>query len=203
MPLRAYDLDTLAGRIGGLPASLDSHTMERQAAVAAILRAPEDPAADAEILLVRRAEREGDPWSGHMALPGGRRDPADPHLLATAVRETLEEVNLDLEAHGALLARLPDVPAIARGLRVGMVIAPFVFALRSSPELRLSEELVEAIWTPIGPLARGERDGTTPYVHEGRPLTLPCFHVGERIVWGLTHRMLVLLFDALHRVSGG
>jgi 8-oxo-dGTP pyrophosphatase MutT (NUDIX family) len=199
--LRSYDLDAIASLLEGRGAALDSSSSERQAAVAAILRAPPDPG-DAEILLVRRAERAGDPWSGHMAFPGGRREEGDASLLTTAIRETREEVGLDLEAHGALLARLPDTPAVARGLRVGMVIAPFVFALRSAPrhrhELRLNDEIAEAIWTPLGPLARGESACTHPYVHQGKHIDLPGLRVGERVVWGLTHHMLQALFAALH-----
>lgn len=200
MVLPSYDLEVVAGRLGGRAAELDSTSTDRQAAVAAILRAPASPGADAEVLLVRRAEHPGDPWSGHMAFPGGRRDPEDATLLDTALRETREEIGLDLAEHGALLARLPDVPAMARGRRIGMVIAPFVFTLRAAPELVLNDELVEAVWAPLGPLARGELDATHPYEHEGRRLDLPCYRVGERVVWGLTHRMLVLLFEALHAV---
>ena len=188
--------------MGGRSVDLDSLSTERQAAVAVILRASEAPAADAEVLLVRRAERAGDPWSGHMALPGGRREPGDSSLFVTAVRETREEVGFDLGEHGVLLGRLPDVPAVARGKRVGMVVVPFVFALRSErPEvvLRLNEELVEAMWTPVGPLARGEMNGTTAYLHEGQPFDMPCYRVGDRVVWGLTHRMLGHLFEALHQ----
>ncbi|WP_437729827.1 NUDIX hydrolase [Sorangium sp. So ce1335] len=219
--LPSYDLAAIVARLAGREAALDALTQERQAAVAAILRAPAappgaalvdraappgaalvDPAGDpgeAEILLIRRAEHPRDPWSGHMALPGGRRDPADASLLDTAIRETREEVGIDLAAHGTLLARLPDLPAVARGRRVGLVISPFVFALRSSPELTLSHEVAEALWTPLGPLARGECASTYVYTHEGTVIHLPCVRVDERVVWGLTYRMLEQLFEALHR----
>ena len=62
-------------------------------AAVAIVLAP-DPDA---VLLIRRAERAGDPWSGHMALPGGRYEPKDPDLLGTALRETVEEVGVALK----------------------------------------------------------------------------------------------------------
>ena len=195
--LPSYGLPELTARLARRGAAPDAPSTERQAAVAAILRAP-DGGGDAEILLMRRADRLGDPWSGHMALPGGRREPGDPSLAATAIRETREEVGLDLEAHGALLARLPDTPAVARGARVGMVIAPFVFALRESLALSPNEEVAEALWTPIGPFARGERAGTIPYPHQGATMDLPCLLVGERIVWGLTYQMLQALFVTLH-----
>jgi 8-oxo-dGTP pyrophosphatase MutT (NUDIX family) len=167
----------------------------RQAAVATILR---DTPGGAEVLLIRRAEREGDPWSGHMAFPGGRRDAQDPDLYATAVRETREEVGLDLTTHGALLGRLADLPAIARGLRADLVIRPFVFALEREATLAFdAAEVAEALWTPLAALARGEGAGVVHYRIEGREIELPCWHVGGRVVWGLTHRMLVSLFELI------
>ncbi|WP_437497582.1 NUDIX hydrolase [Sorangium sp. So ce1099] len=208
--LPSYDLAAIVARLGGREAALDAMTQERQAAVAAILRAPaappgtapglaggQDPG-EAELLLIRRAEHPRDPWSGHMALPGGRRDATDASLLETAIRETREEVGIDLAAHGALLARLPDLPAVVRGRRVGMIIAPFVFALRTTPELTLNDEVAEALWTPLGPLARGECASTYAYTHEGNVVHLPCLRVDERVVWGLTYRMLEQLFEVLH-----
>ncbi|WP_437475859.1 CoA pyrophosphatase [Sorangium sp. So ce1014] len=209
--LSSYDLAAIMARLEGREAGPDVVTQERQAAVAAILQAPAGPPGaaleragsrepgEAELLLIRRAEHPADPWSGHMALPGGRREPSDESLLATAIRETREEVGIDLTAHGTLLARLPDIPAVARGRRVGMIIAPFVFALRSTPDLALSNEVAEALWTPLGPLARGERASSYAYTHEGNVRQLPCLRVDERVVWGLTYLMLEQLFDVLHR----
>jgi 8-oxo-dGTP pyrophosphatase MutT (NUDIX family) len=166
------------------------------AAVAAIVR----PAGDeSEVLFIRRAEHEHDPWSGHMAFPGGRAEPHDASLLETATRETSEEIGLDLSAHGELLGRVDDVPAIARGKPVGLVIRPYVFALRShDPPLKLNREVEEVVWGPLGAMARGELDTTLPYRRPGHDdLIMPGYAVEERIVWGLTHRMLINLFDLL------
>jgi len=63
-----------------------------RAAVAIVVREGTD---GPQVLLIRRADHPGDAWSGHMAFPGGREDPQDENLLATAIRETLEEVGLD------------------------------------------------------------------------------------------------------------
>src|SRR5262245_25433216 len=112
------------------PATL--HGDERFAAVAAILR---DRGGEAEVLLIRRAKKATDPWSGHMAFPGGRQDPEDLDLLHTAVRETKEEIGLDLLPDRNLVGRLDDLAAIVRGNRVGLVIAPFVFAIDGDPIL--------------------------------------------------------------------
>lgn len=167
---------------------------ERAAAVAAILRDRPD---GAEVLLIRRAARHGDPWSGHMAFPGGREDPVDRDLLATALRETHEEIGLDLDRAGRAIGRLDDVPAIARGRRVGMTIAPFVFALLEDRPLVTNEEVEEVLWVPLALLLSGDSDTHVSYELDGQHLSLPAFDVRGRIVWGLTYRMLESLFDVL------
>ena len=196
-----YDLTSILERLASRsipPVPGARASGDAEAAVAAILREPA-PGEEVEILLMRRAEREGDPWSGHMAFPGGRRDPEDADLLATAVRETREEVGLDLDAHGKLLGALDPVPAIARGRRIGLTISPFVFALatREPPPLVPNDEVAELLWWPLGALGRGETRGTFPYTHEGVVMHLPCLHVGDRVVWGLTYQMLQAFFETL------
>lgn len=145
--------------------------------------------------MIRRAEHERDPWSGHMAFPGGRFDPLDRDLLHTAVRETREEVGLDLEANASLLAPLDLVPAIARGRRVGMTIAPFVFALERDVSLAPNHEVVETLWAPLGRLVSGAHATTVRYRMDGEELELPAWDVDGRIVWGLTYRMLLALVE--------
>ncbi len=191
-----FDLPALESCLAGYASAEDSSEPGKRAAVAAILRAGSE-AHGAEILLIRRAEHPSDPWSGHMALPGGRRDDGDHDLEETAVRETREEVGIDLLVHGRRLARLPDHPAVARGVRVGLVIAPFVFALRRDVTLAPNEEIAEALWTPLAPLARGEGGGTFKYEHDGQLYDLPYLDVGGRRVWGLTYQMLQKLFRVL------
>jgi 8-oxo-dGTP pyrophosphatase MutT (NUDIX family) len=166
-----------------------------RAAVAAILR---EGGGEAEVLLIRRAEHPDDPWSGHMAFPGGRRQEEDRSDADTAIRETREEVGVDLRAHGSLVTRLADVAAVARGKRTGLTIAPFVFALHADVVLTFDPaEVSEALWAPLGPLARGEGGGTMRYEVEGQVIVLPCLDVAGHRVWGLTYRMLQLLFEAI------
>lgn len=164
------------------------------AAVAAVLR---DAPGGAEVLLIRRAEHPEDPWSGHMAFPGGRYDSHDRDLLATAERETREEVGLDLGRDATLLGPLDPLPAVARGRRVGMTIAPFVFELTAEPRLAPNHEVIETLWAPLEALARGHGAKTIDYVLEGQTLTLPAWDVEGRTVWGLTYRMLQALLERL------
>ena len=174
---------------------LVERSAHRRAAVAIVIReTTEGP----QVLLIRRADRPGDAWSGHMAFPGGREDPADESLLATAVRETLEEVALDLRQAGRLLGQLAPLPAMARGRPVGMTIVPFVFELVADAELTYSEEVVEAVWVPLDPLLQGQRRTTFMADRGGGELVeLPAHDVDGRIVWGLTYRMLDSLFELL------
>lgn len=168
----------------------------RHAAVAAVLR---EGAGGAEVLLIRRAERAGDPWSGQMALPGGRHDPSDPTLLSTAVREAQEEVGLDLERDGRLITRLEDQPAMTRGGPAGLVVAPFVFELTGAGALKRNQEVEETLWVPLSPLVAGQWQTVMPHEMFGQALRLPAWDVSGRIVWGLTHRMLSTLIERLQQ----
>lgn len=169
-----------------------------RAAVAAILR--EVPGAGgADLFFIRRAEHPHDPWSGHVAFPGGRHDPEDPSLLATAIRETREEVGIDLSPDH-LLARLPDVPAFTRSKRGNLVVTPFVFALRSDPVVVPNHvEVSTTLWVPLATLADGVGKTSFELDYAGQRYVLPCIHLdpGQHRLWGMTYRMLETLLDAL------
>lgn len=183
------DLATIRARLEGLRAP--EADQAPRAAVAAILR---ESARGPEVLFIRRAERESDPWSGHMAFPGGRVEPHDATLVHTAMRETVEEIGLDLELHGELLARLDDVPTHTSGL----VVRPFVWAVRDPPGLVPNHEVDEVHWVELGSLLRGERDTTFELEWKGAHHRLPAYAVGDgAVVWGLTYRMMQILLGHL------
>lgn len=158
-----------------------------RAAVALLVRpAP----AELEILLIRRAVREGDPWSGHMAFPGGRAQPGDVDLAHTAARETHEEVGIDPRTGGGWLGALDDL-APASGVR-RIVVQPHVFAVAADavpvPDPR---EVDAALWIPLGELA--DPAVATEYLHVlegGARMRLPAFGTRGQVIWGMTHRML-------------
>jgi 8-oxo-dGTP pyrophosphatase MutT (NUDIX family) len=160
------------------------------AAVAAVLVPGPD-----SILLIRRAERPGDPWSGQMALPGGRRDPADADPMVTAIRETAEEVGALLEpAH--CLGALPDV-APGTPIPGPVVVRPYLFVLPGRPILSPNPEVAEAGWVRLDVLR--DPANSRPYTLElrGALRTFPAFHLGTDVVWGMTERILSSLLPIL------
>jgi 8-oxo-dGTP pyrophosphatase MutT (NUDIX family) len=159
-----------------------------RAAVAIVLR---DGEAGAELIVIHRAHRRGDPWSGHMALPGGRRDSVDSDLAATAVRETREEVGVDLARSGEWLGNLDDLRAIGRGRPLDLIITPFVYALTQPVTLVPNHaEVQSAFWVPLASLRRREARGTFRHQVAGHDLEHPAFVYEGYTIWGLTHRIL-------------
>ena len=176
------------------PAARLPEPLPRQAAVSIVLR---EPGEGLEVLFIRRAEREGDLWSGHVAFPGGRVEPGE-GLEEAAVRETVEEVGIDLRAGADRLGALDEIPAIGRGRAVGLSIQPWIFALRAAPgPLRFSEEVASATWVRLADLLDPGRLAPFPYVHEGQRLLLPSLDVDGLVIWGLTYRMVEMLAELL------
>ena len=157
-----------------------------QASVALVLRA-RDPL---ELLLIKRAKSDRDPWSGHMALPGGRRDESDGDLLRTAIRETLEETGVDLEHGGRPLGRLEDVaPSSPRLPR--LTITPYVFGVPASVEARVASREVESVcWIGLSELATPATRSEIEIALPGGARAFPSFRVHGEHVWGLTYRIL-------------
>jgi 8-oxo-dGTP pyrophosphatase MutT (NUDIX family) len=167
----------------------------RHAVVAAVVRGS---STGVEVLLIRRAEHELDPWSGHMALPGGHGDPADDSLVATAVREVSEEVGLGLLEHAQLLGRLPELVAFP----ATFTIFPLVFALEAGHEpVANPAEVQEVVWASIEHLLSPAARCNHEVVREGQRHRLPAFDVGGRIVWGLTYRILEELLGLFQAVA--
>ncbi len=163
-------------------------TVRFLAAVAVVLR---DGARGLEVLLIQRTTRPGDPWSGHMSFPGGRVEADDEGPLGAAVRETGEEIGVDLERQAVLLGRLSDIVPRGRGLRLGVVAVPHVFALTGDPPMALSpDEVEEVVWLPLAFL-RDTSNRTRMWWWRGLlPLRMPCYRYRGHVVWGMTLRAL-------------
>jgi 8-oxo-dGTP pyrophosphatase MutT (NUDIX family) len=161
------------------------------AAVALIFCAPPD--SPAELLFIERALKEGDPWSGHMAFPGGRRDGADRDLVATSVRETREEVGLEL---GPPIARLDDFANARAG---SLVVSPFVYQLDARPRLSPNREVQSTVWIPVPWLLHPDAAVDYEISRESQKLVFPAVRYDRYTVWGLTYRIVANLFEALGR----
>ncbi len=194
-PALGHDLAVLAERVARRqPATLAVRASAR-AAVAILLVEAAD---GLRVLLIRRATRLGDPWSGHVGLPGGRTSPLDTSLRDTAMRETLEEVGYPLAEKGQLLGQLDDRQAMTRGLTAPLVISPFLFAVDAAVPLRLAPaEVEEAFWVPIWDLRAETNQVTWSPDEPGTPASFPAVKVGRHVVWGLTLRMLRDVFPLL------
>lgn len=136
---------------------------------------------DQQLLLVKRAINTSDPWSGDMALPGGRRHSQDGDLWETVVRETLEETGIDLRSCHLLGAL--DIAESHIAPRLG--ILPLVVLCNETPEISLKRgELSSYLWVEIERLRR-----STGRVMV-RDRDVPAYVVDGEVVWGLTHRIV-------------
>jgi 8-oxo-dGTP pyrophosphatase MutT (NUDIX family) len=161
--------------------------LQKRSAVAMILQVQADKL---RILMIKRAEREGDTWSGHMAFPGGRMDKADAHGFAVAVRETAEEVGLLLGAQDACIGRLSDVNARPQRGTFGMAVSPFVFRLDREATFTLNHEVAEVVWVPLEFLTNVENREEMIWDYKGARIPVPCYHYEGRCIWGLSLMML-------------
>jgi len=145
-----------------------------QAAVALVLvPGSEGP----ELLLIKRTERDDDPWSGQMAMPGGRRDEEDHDLL-----QVLGELD-DLSPSS------PHLPPI--------MVRPFVFALPSRPSVSISDEVALHLWVPLVRLP-ASRALEEIVIREFR-LTASGYRLGPHFAWGRTERIVTPFLDMASR----
>ncbi len=165
----------------------------REAAVAVIL-VPDDTV---ELLLIRRADRAGDPWSGQMALPGGRREATDSDLVETAMRETWEEMGIELTRE-ALVGQLDDLHPRSSVLP-RIVVRPYVFQLESRPSVRTNDEVSLYLWTSLDSLAN--QAGRAVVEAGNSTLSVDAYLLGPHVVWGMTHRIIMPFLDLVNKVS--
>ena len=168
-----------------------------QAAVAMVLR---EAGPVPEVLFIERASHPGDPWSGHMAFPGGRVDPGDSDPRAAAERETLEEVGLALAA-AEPLGRLDDLSGHQAAGADTLVISGFVYRTAGQLPLAPNHEVREAFWFPLPSLLEPTRF-VERSVARAQSFRFPGILVGEpdrHVVWGLTYRFLESFFQIVGR----
>ena len=168
-----------------------------RAAVALVLR---DGSNGFELLFIRRAEHDGDPWSGQMGFPGGRAEPGE-DLRATAVRETGEETGIQLDRDGQPLGKLDEVRAMARMQPMDLAITPFVFRLRAPGATVRSEEVRSLHWLSLDDVLAPAAQSTMEYDYQGAKLQFPCLRKEGLVIWGLTYRMFTNLQSLLQATA--
>ncbi len=174
----------------GLPVRTDGTP---QAAVTIILREIRN---DAEMLIIKRAECEGDPWSGHLALPGGRVDAADVDLMATAARETQEEIGINLFEGGLFIGALPIIN-IRNPRLPDLDILPFVAIAPAASSVRLNGEVAAIYWVSINQLRRDGASIEYRFKHDDLILKRPAYPSAGGLIWGITERILTSFLSLL------
>ena len=164
----------------------------RLAAVVALLRVVGDGPDDVEILFIKRAVVARDPWSGHIAFPGGRLEVSDGSLEHTAIRETREEVSIDIEQHGLVIGQLDDLAPRSPRLPP-VIVRPFVAVVPASVEITANPEVADAFWTTVSTLASVAARAEHELTVDGAATRFPAYAVREHIVWGLTERIVTQL----------
>ena len=146
---------------------------------------------DLEIFIVKRVKSETDPWSGQMALPGGKSDPKDLDLKQTVIREVFEETNIDLSDKGQFIGTL----RVARSIvKPEMKILPFVVHFDHEPNIKLNQELDKFFWFPMHEFSKNRRVVSFDF---GK---FPAFVVKNHVIWGLTYRILEDFNEIIRRL---
>ncbi|MDB4034188.1 CoA pyrophosphatase [Pseudomonadales bacterium] len=172
---------------------------QREAAVALVLQ---PKVSGLRALFILRAKKEGDPWSGQMALPGGHRETIDTDLVETARRETHEEIGLDLNKAGRYLGSLAGIRANPRA-GFDLVVTPQVFALEDKAvPLQPNEEVAEVLWGNLDEMISGRSLTDASFPEFQREGTFPGYQVGAQVVWGLTFRMINDFFELIRPDEG-
>lgn len=173
----------------------------KQASVALILKDSSTVPGTLDVLFIRRAAHKGDPWSGHIAFPGGKVEEGDRDLMHTSQRETLEETGLIL---GECIGQLEDwneaVHGVSKvvGSRGPINVSCFIYKLGGSPALTLNNEAADAVWFPVQDLLDPSRHRFAPVVFMNRKVRVPAIDVYEQVdgvvrpvLWGITYRFVM------------
>ena len=154
------------------------------------------PTRDPSIIFIERAFHADDPWSGHMALPGGRFELRDRDLLGTARRETQEEIGIDLSG-GELLGRLDDLEGKHGNKSTNIAIACFVFQMPQIIGFVPNREVADIVNLQVSRILDPATYTTASTADSDRVFPGISIDGGDRIIWGLTYRFLRLFFSLM------
>ena len=211
MPAGAPAAQAVPARLSSVAAALASahgaadsarpDQARRNAAVALVLRPPlgepDPPLGLCELLTIERAKSPHDPWSGQMALPGGRLDPSDDGLIEAAVRETREETGVRLEAPEGMLGRGEPLRPL-RPENPPITVWPFVFRVPSQTTARAaSSEVASVHWFAMDDLADPASRDSHLWRRGSISQSFPCIRIEGRTIWGLTYRIVTRFMEVV------
>ena len=182
-------LDGIEASLSAVSPRIDTKPAKMCAAVALVLR---EVGSDLEALFIRRAEHDDDPWSGHLAFPGGRLDTDDADARRAAERETIEELGIDLAdgSRARCLGQLSDVLGHAESIRV----SAYVYGISGNPSLRLNHEVREAFWTPLHHCTDPRRQRVREFSYRDVSMPLPTIRLLDDndapVLWGITYKFM-------------
>jgi 8-oxo-dGTP pyrophosphatase MutT (NUDIX family) len=182
--MRGEIFSTLVGKLQSQEPQVEG---PRPAAVSVMLTGRHAP----KTLLIKRAERIGDPWSGQVAFPGGKFQEGDKSVRDTAVRETLEEVGVDLATCSEFLGYFRPF----RTHTGNMDVVPTLFLLKGDVQVRTNDEVTSHLWVELERLMSDEAGATYILRQGGESREVPAFRVGDYVVWGLTQRIISALLE--------
>ncbi len=195
IPEQGYTFGSIAALLAvrGGAAVPDSGDRTR-AAVAMILH---QTGSDLEILFIQRAAHDLDPWSGHIAFPGGKLEEGELECQA-ACRETLEEIGLDL-TQGQYLGRLSDIIGTNLPVRVSCCL----FGLdRLSSRPALNEEVRDLFWVALSDLRDPARHRVSSVAFDEKCFDVPAITLpvdNKPVLWGITYRLVMQFLTVLDR----
>ncbi|NMC70839.1 MAG: CoA pyrophosphatase [Myxococcales bacterium] len=184
---REHLVESIAARLAEPPArSLEPDDREPAAVLVPLF--PDPPCGLSTLFTVRTTTVRD--HKGQVSFPGGVRDASDPDLLATALRETAEELEIP-RADVEILGRLDDLPTLT-----GYLIRPFVGFLRRRPRVRPNpQEIARVLWAPLAVLAAPGACRLRHVESGGWSGLWPAFEIDDALIWGATARVLANLLD--------
>lgn len=169
--------------------------VKTRAAVSIILR---DSAMGTEFLMMQRAYDERDPWSGQMAFPGGKIDPCDDTVYDAAVRETDEEVSVQLR-NDDYIGQIDDCYGIAVNGEYRVHVSCYVFKPNHAIEPVGNYEVADLVWVPFSVMTEVDRRHILDHPADSS-MNFPAVMLNKdknQILWGLSLRMVLSLFELL------
>ncbi len=173
-----------------VPVHRPSESILQQAQAAVLMAFTDDPH-EPRLILTQRASHLSS-HAGEVAFPGGKRDPDDPSLEYTALRESQEEIRLDPNIVD-VIGPMPEAVS-----KAGLQVVPYVAIVPRNTQLVANEDEIESIFqVPIDLFMASEPVDYTEKSYQGVRYFVPCYRFEGYEIWGLTAHFIINSFDRM------